>query len=94
MTNNGSTAKWVAIVITTVIAMVSLSIGVIRTSNREALGELRNRVSKHDIAIHAIKEDNIEFKTEIKGRLKALEKNTDKIDQKVDILIKRGGNAQ
>ena len=84
MTGNGAT-KWIAIIISILIATVSLSVGVIRTSNKDRIDELSNHVMRHDEEIRDAREAEIRLDM----RLLNIEKQTSNIDKKIDILIKR-----
>jgi len=85
--NSNGTAKWVAIIISVVIAMVSLSIGVIRTSNAEKIETLQRTVNRHEEMITRMRESNARTETQIENVQSQLEQ----LNKKMDIVLERLG---
>ena len=85
---NGTTAKWISIIIAIVITFSGIAFGVVRTSNRDRIVDLQNRISQHEKEIQQMKEAEIRLDM----RLLNIEKQTASIDKKVDILLERGRN--
>ena len=87
MTNGNGSVKWVAIIISVVIAMVSLSIGVIRTSNAEKIETLQQTVNRHEEMITRMRETNARTETQIENVQSQLEQ----LNKKMDIVLERLG---
>ena len=81
---NGAT-KWIAIIVSIIIASVSLSVGIIRTSNRDKIAELMKRVGNNEVYIHSLKENNIKLDMQ----LEYLGKQMKDMNKKMDIVIER-----
>jgi len=98
MNNGNGTVKWVAIIISVVIAMVSLSIGVIRTSNAEKITELKQEMQRHEELIAKQKEANTQMEIRMREsnarteeQMKNVKKQLDELNKKMDIVLERLG---
>ena len=87
MVNGNGTAKWIAIIISIVVAMVSLSIGVIRTSNADKIETLQQTVNRHEEMITKMREGNVRTETQIENVQSQLEQ----LNKKMDIILERIG---
>lgn len=85
MQGNNGTVKWVSIIVAIIIAMSGISFGVIRTSNREEINKLEDRVARQQKTIQQSRENEIRLDM----RLSNIEEQTADINKKIDILLKR-----
>ena len=87
MSNGNGTVKWVAIMISVVIAMVSLSIGVIRTSNADKIETLQQAVNRHEEMITRMREGNARTETQIES----VQSQLQQLNKKMDIILEKLG---
>lgn len=84
---NGTTAKWIAIIVMVIITMASLAFGVIRTSNSDKIDALQKRVNRYEEIIIQMRESRV--RTEI--QVENIQGQLNELNKKMDILIDKLG---
>jgi len=83
---NGKIAiRWIAIIVSVVIASVSLSLGVIRTSQADRINDIQAMARANQEKVQELKESNAAITTEIQY----IRREIDEINRKLDIILER-----
>jgi len=85
--NNGTTAKWIAIVAMVIITMASLAFGVIRNSNADKIKDLQKHIDRHEEMITRMREGNA--RTEI--QIESVQLQLKQLNDKMDIILEKLG---
>ena len=85
--NNGTTAKWMAIIISLTIAFAGLAFGIIRTSNADKIKDLQRHIDKHEEMITKMREGNA--RTEI--QIENVQSQLQQLNKKMDIILEKLG---
>jgi len=84
--SNGKIAiRWIAIIVSVVIASVSLSLGVIRTSQADRINDIQAMARANQEKVQELKESNAAITTEIQY----IRREIDEINRKLDIILER-----
>jgi len=84
--SNGKVAiRWIAIIVSVVIASVSLSLGVIRTSQADRINDIQAMARANQEKVQELKESNAAITTEIQY----IRREIDEINRKLDIILER-----
>ena len=87
MVQNGGTSKWITIIVSIIIVAISISIGVIRTSQKDKIYRLDMRLTKAESKVDKLAIDNSSQMAEINTKLRYMQKNIDDINKKLDVII-------
>jgi len=83
--NNTKTPMWIAIIISVVVVAISLSVGIIRTSNEHEIQAIQKRVTRHEEAIGDMREANVRNET----RLDNVQRSLEHLNKKMDIVLQK-----
>jgi len=71
--NNSNTKSWIAIIISIIIAAVSISFGILQASARNSIQEAFSRLESHEVFINEMRTHNAIIMNELQHMNKSIE---------------------